>query len=318
MIEKSQLAGITIAAFAPGASRSELTKQLTILCLAEESPDLLLRTVNLTLFDLNELEAGKVLDFAFSAAELKSHEVFNFLSQQLTYSLLANEFEFADFLVGAASARGISPLQVYFDHWTDHTDKSVQWLQVKGSRIEVFFSARFLGQGWKHLSSPSLVDLLHLVDPVNLEQVILELRKPEQDLCGWLIYLVSLGSIPEIVLNSKVQSLVVARWLSNKVFDDQMTIEVKVFVEGTTLDELSRLFDDAIAYAPGHDVRRLSAGFELIINAKTLVGQSDRDLAFERFGTARKGRFITAGLDSGPKQLSWRVDEVDLTADLKR
>ncbi|MFJ7794528.1 hypothetical protein [Pseudomonas sp. NPDC096950] len=278
MTAKNQLMEMTVAAFEPGASRKGLTKLLIDHCKREDSPDLLLRTPNLALYELDPHEADDVLDFAFSVVEAKRIELSHFVSQQLTYSVLAGNFVFSEHLLTRSSAIGLIPLGLWFCYWTDHTDRSISWLKENIGRVKVFFESRFFDQFWKHMSSQGLIDLLQLIGRADLEKRILSLRKAEQDYCGGLSRLIDLGRIPDDLINAKIQSLIVARDISNQLHANQMTIEDKVYIAETTLDALTELFVDAVCVAPDHDARRLLNGFEAILGEK-VVDQDDRDRA---------------------------------------
>src|SRR3990167_2502304 len=105
MKAEAVLVEMAVAAFEPGASRKGLTKYLIDLCKREESPDLLLRTTTLALYELDTDEA--------------------------------------DHLLERSSALGVTPLQVYFGYWTDHTDESIRWLKENAGRAQLLLQNRF-------------------------------------------------------------------------------------------------------------------------------------------------------------------------------
>jgi hypothetical protein len=286
MTAKNQLMEMTVAAFEPGASRKELTKLLIDLCKREDRPDLMLRTSNLALYELDSHEADDVLDFAFSVVEAKRSELSDFLSQQLTYSLLAEKFAFSEHLLARSSAIGLIPLGVWFCYWTDHTDRSIVWLKENVGRVQVYFESRFFDQYWKHMSSQGLIDLLQLIGRANLEKWILSLRKVEQNYCGGLSRLIDLERIPDELITARIQSLIVARDISNSLHDNEMTIEDKVYIAETKLDALTELFVDAVCVAPNHDARRLLDGFEAILGMK-VADQDVRDRSWKRVLSAQ-------------------------------
>ena len=268
MKAEAALVEMAVAAFEPGASRKGLTKYLIDLCKREESPDLLLRTTTLALYELDTDEADNVLDFAFSVVEDKRDEVLKFINQQLTYALLAKNYVFSDHLLERSSALGVTPLQVYFGYWTDHTDESIRWLKENAGRAQVLLQNRFFQQYWKHLSSQGMIDLLRLTGRAELEARLLSMCKAEQDYCGWLAGLIELGKIPDDIISTSFQSLILARDVSNAILDQKMTIGLKVFIERMSLDALTELFVGAVCVANDHDDRRLLYGFQAIIGVK--------------------------------------------------
>lgn len=280
MTTAHKYAELQIAAFEPGpdrrANRREYTRFVIERSMAEAEPEFLLKTANLWLHELDWTEAQSVLEFVSLVAEEPQSKLLNFASLQLTYALLAGNTIFAERIISLSESQGYGRLKVYFGDWTEYEDAHISFLQVIAGRIDFELNHDFLGACWKHLSTPGMIKVLELVHRDPFEEQVINTHRSKQDRYGGLALLISLGRVSTEVISSKVQSLIVARSLSNNLRDYGMSFSIKDYAEEASLDELDRIFTDAISIARRGEVQKLKGGLIQIVEAKTLGVESEQ------------------------------------------